>query len=110
MADDTWDIRVLPILEHLASIERGAGAITNIGEIADATGLDPDVVVLELERLIGGGYVDGDLAKLLTGGNVRPWTLAGVRSVTGWPMLPLAVRPPVSTSWRSSAASSNSRQ
>ncbi len=72
--DETWYSRALPILEAVRDVEGTDNAyVLQIGDLADRTGLDPRHVVVEVERLIDGGYLSGKLSKLLTGGDVRPW-------------------------------------
>jgi hypothetical protein len=92
-SDDAWYSRALPILEAVRDIEGSDESyVFQIGALADRTGLDPRHVVVEVERLIEGGYLSGKLAKMMTGGDVRPWHVnnarlapAGARVVGLWP-------------------------
>jgi len=56
----------------LANTDEG---IVGIGEVIDATGFEPHVVVNEVERLLREAYITGELQRLITGGDPRPWFL-----------------------------------
>ena len=88
---DLWETRALPILRHIAAHE-GEQRFINIGELAEATGIEPNLVTVEVERLLDAGYIAGDLVKSMTGGDPRPWFLdksrlteRGARAVSLWP-------------------------
>jgi hypothetical protein len=88
---DLWETRALPILQYVADHE-AEGAIINIGQLAEGTGIEPRFVLVEVERLIDGGYLAGELQKLMTGGDPTPWFLTesrlserGARAVSIWP-------------------------
>jgi hypothetical protein len=88
---DLWESHALPILRYVADHESEMGFV-NIGQLADATGLDPNRVVVEVQRLIGDGYLPGELQMLMTGGDPRPWFLTsarltgkGARALSIWP-------------------------
>ena len=88
---DLWEERALPILRYIAAHETDMGFI-EIGELADATGIDGHSVVVEVERLIEAGYIPGDLTKMMTGGDPSSWFLTksrlterGARAVSLWP-------------------------
>lgn len=94
--DETWYSKCLPILEAVREVERtDESFLLQIGWLADRTGLDPNDVVLEVERLIEDGYLSGRLGGPLSGGDVRPWHVAnarlapdGARAVGLWPRDP----------------------
>lgn len=87
--DETWYSCAIPILKAVRGVEGTDDAyVLQIGDLADRTGLDPRQVVVEVERLIDGGYLSGKLSKRMTGGDVRPWHIdyarlapAGARAV-----------------------------
>lgn len=93
MSNDSWYSRALPILQAVGEVEGTEDAYgLRIGDLADRTGLDPRQVAVEVERLLDGGYVSGQLAKSASRGNVRPWRIssarlapAGARAVGLWP-------------------------
>jgi hypothetical protein len=59
MAASTWETRERPILEAVASAEAAAGeAITNLDELAAATGLDRQVVLLGTRALREAAFLD----------------------------------------------------
>ncbi len=62
----------LTVLKAVAERETANGLIS-VGDLIDATNLEPQVVVNELERLIRGGYVTGEVQRSFTGGDPRPW-------------------------------------
>lgn len=90
MADDTWATVALPILRWIAQAE-GPQPIT-VGQLADDLELDAMIIANELDRLVDGGYLFGQVVKTQTGGDPRPWFLArrqlgpsGARAVGLWP-------------------------
>jgi hypothetical protein len=91
MSSDLWQTRAVPILQFIASHETELRTLT-VGQISEGTGIDPKLVVPELERLIDGGYIPGELKKLMSGGDVRPWRLSsprltdiGAQALRMWP-------------------------
>lgn len=62
------------VLRALSGRETAAGLVS-IAELVDDTGLDPMVVVNEVERFIRAGVITGRLQKLMSGGDPRPWFL-----------------------------------
>jgi DNA-binding MarR family transcriptional regulator len=91
VAVDLWETRALPILRYIAEHE-GEQRFINIGELAEATGIEPNLVTVEVERLLDAGYIPGELVKMGTGGDPRPWFLdksrlteRGARAVSLWP-------------------------
>ncbi len=92
-SDDTWYSRALPILQAVREVEgTDESYVFQIGDLADRTGIDPRQVVVEVERLIEGGYLSGKLGGPMSGGDVRPWHVAnarlapaGARVVGLWP-------------------------
>jgi DNA-binding IscR family transcriptional regulator len=66
----TWDGIALPAL-HWLSEHEGGGPV-NVGEIADNLGVDPNVLVNELDGLASADYLEGEVIKTLTGGDPRP--------------------------------------
>lgn len=62
----------LAVLRAIGDRETSTGLVS-VGDLIDATGLDPEVVVNELERLLRSGYVTGKLQRLISGGDPRPW-------------------------------------
>ena len=93
MTADTWYSRALPILEAVRDTEGSDESfVFMIGDLADRTGLDPRHVVVEVERLIEGGYLSGKLGGPVSGGDFRPMHIssarlapAGARVVGLWP-------------------------
>ncbi len=91
--DDTWYSRAVPILRAVREVEgTDESYVLQIGSLADRTGLDPNHIVVEVERLIDDGFLAGKLAKLMTGGDVRPWHVnnarlapSGARALGLWP-------------------------
>jgi hypothetical protein len=90
VTSDKWHATAVPLLEFIGEHE-GFGVVS-IGELADATGLDPTAIAVELERLIADEFVDGEVKKLMSGGDVRPWRVVsprlaerGARTVGAWP-------------------------
>jgi hypothetical protein len=90
---DKWYSRAVPVLEAIDARE-GVGNIVSIGDLAHATGLDPDEIGVEVERLIADGFVDvqEEVLKPWTARSARPWTLVsprlaerGARVVGAWP-------------------------
>jgi hypothetical protein len=91
MAEDRWYTVAVPILE-LVHENGGQMHIVNIGQIAAGTGLEPNEVADEVERLCDAGYLTGPLRKMMSGGDTRPWFLEnshlgekGLRVVGAWP-------------------------
>ncbi len=74
MTVDLWDERARPILAYIAEHEADQ-PLLSIGDLSDAIGIEPKYVTVEVERLLGAGYVAGELQKTLTGGDPRPWFL-----------------------------------
>lgn len=74
MAEDRWYRIAIPILEYVAN-NGGPFVLLSMGDIADALHLDPMEVATELDELCAAGYVAGDVRKMLTGGDARPWYL-----------------------------------
>lgn len=64
----------LAVLKAVAERETATGLVS-VGDLIDATNIDPQVVVNELGRIVQGGYVTGELQKLMSGGDPRPWFL-----------------------------------
>lgn len=56
MAEDRWFSRAVPLLEAIAERE-GIGVVITVDALTDATGLDTAEVVVEMDRLIGAGFV-----------------------------------------------------
>ena len=88
---DLWETRALPILRFIAEQE-GQQRLITIGELAEATGVAPNLVTVEVERLLEAGYIPGRLRKSRTGGDPTPWFLdqarlteRGARAVSIWP-------------------------
>ena len=91
MREDLWETRALPILRYIADHE-GEQQFINIGQLAEATRIEPNLVTVEVERLLDAGYIPGELVKTATGGDPRPWFLdrprlteRGGRAVSVWP-------------------------
>jgi hypothetical protein len=42
---------------------------------ADCTYIEPNLVTVEVERLLDAGYIPGKLVMSITGGDPRPWFL-----------------------------------
>ncbi|MHB8325639.1 MAG: hypothetical protein ACYDEA_00355 [Candidatus Dormibacteria bacterium] len=91
MATDHREERAERILAHIAQHEAERGVL-QVGALADATGIGPQHVAVEVERLIEAGYIAGQLQKLLSGGDPRPWFLTqprltepGARMLRGLP-------------------------
>lgn len=89
MADETWTSVALPLLEQIGAHEADA-VMAGAGALAAELGLDIGLVNVELERLMGDGYIDADqrvegfgsnkvtlLAPRLTG--------VGARAIGKWP-------------------------
>ena len=72
--DGAMKPETLAVLQALAKRETASG-IVGIGEVIDATGFEPHVVVNEVERLLREAYITGELQRLITGGDPRPWFL-----------------------------------
>jgi hypothetical protein len=92
MAEDQWYSVAVPILEYVHA--RGEPFwLMSVGEIALETGLDPNVVAVELERLQEAGYVTGPLIKVTSSGDdLSGWFLRnsslserGMRALGAWP-------------------------
>jgi len=91
MAEDRWSGIAFPILEFVH--ENGAQmGIVNIRQIAAGTGLEPNEIADEVERLCAAGFIMGPLRKMQSGGDTRPWFLEsshlgekGLRAVGAWP-------------------------
>lgn len=79
MAHDTWRSIAVPILNNFASKENPESEIITIGKLAEVVDSDAASVADEVERLIRGGYMTGNLRKLLTGGDPSPWPLVGAK-------------------------------
>src|ERR1022692_58573 len=62
----------LLLLRAIGDRETATGLL-GVGDLIEATGLDPEIVVNELERLLRSGYVSGKLQKTFSGGDPRPW-------------------------------------
>jgi hypothetical protein len=74
---ETWYSRALPILEAVREVEGSDESyLLGTGALADRTGLDPNHVVVEVERLIDAGYLAGKLGGPMSGGYVRPWHIS----------------------------------
>ncbi|MDA8332301.1 MAG: hypothetical protein M0027_14095 [Candidatus Dormibacteraeota bacterium] len=78
MAEEHQAERADRILAYVAEHE-AEGVVLTVGTLAEATGIDPQHIVVEVERLIEGGYIAGTLQKLATGGDRRPWFLTHPR-------------------------------
>ncbi|MGO8870285.1 MAG: hypothetical protein ACLQPH_02585 [Acidimicrobiales bacterium] len=70
----------------------GDSGFCSIGAIAAGTGIEPNDVTDEVERLCDAGYLRGPLHKALSGGDTRGWFLEnshlgerGLRQVGAWP-------------------------
>lgn len=91
MAEDRWYRVAVPILEFVH--ENGDKMrFLNMGAIAAGTGLEPNEVTDEVERLCAAGYLTGPLHEMGTGGDVRPWFLENshlgerrLREIGAWP-------------------------
>jgi hypothetical protein len=64
----------LAVLRVVAQRETASGLV-GMGELIDAVGLEPNVAVNEVERLLREGYITCDLQKLMSGSDPRPWFL-----------------------------------
>jgi hypothetical protein len=91
VAEDRWYSVALPILDCVHDAGGKTGFLS-VGAIAAATGIPPNDVVDEVERLCAAGYLTGPLQKLGSGGDVRQWFLEnsllrerGMRVVGAWP-------------------------
>ncbi len=88
-ADGTWESVAFPILKWIADNE-GGGTVT-IADLAISIGQEESVTANELERLVGAGYIDGQLRKFLGPGRghwvLFPYRLdeRGARAVGLWP-------------------------
>jgi hypothetical protein len=90
--DDAWGSVSVPILEyiarHEAEIYGRRRSELSVGELARQVGHSPRKVVLETERLIGGGYIGGHLVQAVNAEDayiVQPrLTERAARSVGRW--------------------------
>ncbi len=85
-----WDEVAMPVLRWIG--EHEADGTVKIGHLADELGLDPLAVANELDRLVGAAFVAGEVRKVMSGNNARPWSLypvhlmeRGARAVGMWP-------------------------
>ena len=91
MPENLWETRALPILKVVAAHE-AEHPFLDIGSLADETGIPPELIIPEVERLLGDGYLPGQLQRLASGGDPRPWFLTearltgkGARALEIWP-------------------------
>jgi hypothetical protein len=91
VVEDRWHSVAVPILEYMREHARPMTMIP-VWHIADATGIDPTDVAVELDSLIAAGYVVGPLRKTMSGGDPTSWFLEssslgerGLREVGAWP-------------------------
>jgi len=87
---DLWETRALPILRYIAEHE-GERPLIHLGELADAIGVAPNLLAIEVERLIDADYIPGELHRW-SDTDPREWFLSnprlserGARAVTVWP-------------------------
>ncbi len=91
MAEETWNSRAIPIMEAIAVNEDPHEMVT-LDDLSQATGLSHVEVEVELERLIDGEYIQGDIHRTMAGGQRGHWRLdgsvlleRGSRTVGQWP-------------------------
>jgi hypothetical protein len=75
---DLWETRALPILRYIAIHEGERKPLIEIGELADATGIAPNLVAVEVDRLIESNYLPGPLTKW-SENDPRHWFMGGAR-------------------------------
>jgi hypothetical protein len=75
---DLWETRALPILRYVAVHEGDQKPLIEIGELADATGIAPNLVAVEVDRLVESHYIPGPLTKWAEN-DPRRWFLGGAR-------------------------------
>lgn len=90
MAEDRWYTVALPLLEYFSTLP--PHSMPTIGQLAEVLDMDPMVLVDEIDRLAGAGYIRGGVHKMMTGGNPTPWFVdqtgleeRGARAVGMWP-------------------------
>jgi hypothetical protein len=90
MAEERWYSMAVPILEFVDVRGKEADIVT-VGAIAAATGLEPNDVADEVQRLCNAGYLVGPL-QMVGGMDARPYFLEnsllgekGLRVVGAWP-------------------------
>ena len=72
--EDTWYSVAIPILEYVP--EHGDfKPVVSVGLVAEATGIAPADVAVELERLVDAGFINGPLHQYLSGGDFSVWSL-----------------------------------
>jgi hypothetical protein len=111
MADDTWYSVAVPILEYVH--EHGDfKTVFTVGLIAEATGIDPADVAVELERLVDAGFINGPLQATCLAETSLCGRLRKARSVRrGYASsAPGRATTPTRLSWRSSTAASPRRR
>jgi len=87
---ERWEQVDFPLLHEIAAREQGQTTVPTVGDLAAAIGADPQIVAVELERLIAARYLLGRLIKMATP-DPRPFRLdavlgeRGARAVQLWP-------------------------
>lgn len=86
-----WHERALPILQFIAELESNV-SVLDVGTIADGTGISPEHVWTELQRLIDGHLVAGTFKAYMSGDTKRGelvihprLTADGARAIGAWP-------------------------
>ena len=90
MLMDRWYRVAIPILEYVQENSDPEDSLS-VGQIASGTGLGPEDVKIELERLVDAGYLVGDFRKYI-GSSPSSWNIfscslseRGLRGVDAWP-------------------------
>lgn len=68
----TYGMPVLPILDYLAGLSSPVLRSVSIGEMPQATGLEPLDIADEVECLATDGFLRGKLQRTLSGGDPKP--------------------------------------
>jgi len=91
VAEDKWYSRALPIMEVVTGYEDEGRDIVTVGEIAEATGLQSQAVLTELNRLVSEGFV-AERVEENFGGDPGAADLynpslreKGARAINAWP-------------------------
>lgn len=81
----------LPVLEAVAALE-GEEDLLSMPELARRAGVEVDLVMVEVDRLLAGGYLGGEVNKVMMGGDPEGVRLMdpvllerGARAVGVWP-------------------------
>ena len=90
MLMDRWYRVAIPILDYVQENSDPEDSLY-VGQIAAGTGLGPEDVSIELERLVDAGYLVGDFRKYI-GSSPNSWNIfscslsqRGLRAVDAWP-------------------------